>query len=167
MSTPLQTLAAEADLLWKDITRAQEILAGLDRPSGRPSARTEARDRDLAKVRDFEEESCDRVHLMEEYMMLLKPEDRTDALIQMAAAHQILRDNASPTDGERDLSPRQRLALRMLGEATAFLGQESGPSIPENLSGRFGWNSGITWEQVLVESRVLLDRYHGQVEKAA
>lgn len=167
MNTPLQKLASEADQLWKDITRAQEILAGLDRPSGRPSARTEARDKDLAKIRDFEEEAGHRVHVMEEYIMLLRPEDKTDALIQMAAAHQILRDNAAPADGENDLSPRQRLALRMLGEATAFLGQESGASIPENLSRRFGWMSDTTWEQVHSESCVLLDRYYGQIDKAA
>ncbi len=167
MSTPLQTLAAQADQLWKEITRADEILLSLDRPSGRPSARTEARDKDLGKIRQFFEEARDRFHLMEEYMMLIKPEDKSDALIQIAAAHQILKENATPPEVNGEPSSRQRLALRMLAEATVFLEREGGTSISTTFGGLFGWKAGISWEEVLAQSRALLDRYHGQIEKAA
>lgn len=165
MTTPLQRLAAEADQLWKEITRADEIIVKLDKPGGR-AARADTRESDMCQIRLFFDEATARVHLIEDYMMLLKPEDKKDALIQIAAVHEISKEYATPSDEPHEPSSKHRLASRMLAEATAFLERDSGTSI-SSLGEAFGWRSPITWDDILSRSRALLDRYHGQIEKTA
>jgi hypothetical protein len=166
MTTTLQKLAAEADQLWKDITRADEILTKFEKAAGRPSSRVEARDLDLAEIKHFFDEASARVHRIEDFMMLLKPEDKTDALMQVAAVVEMAKDYAIPSDGPYEPSPRHFLASRALAEGAAFLERDAGISI-SSLGQAFGWMAPVTWEKTLADTRTLLERYHGQVEKAA
>lgn len=161
MATPLQTLAAEAARLWADISRAQEMIAKLRRPG----ARSDALDEDLAQIRWFVEEATARARAIESYMMLMKPEDITDAMILVSSATELAKDYASSSDEPHEPTARHRLAARMLEEACALLERESGTTADALGIVEFGGKSA-TWERTLIDARAILER-HGQTDKAA
>lgn len=153
MTTRIQALAAETGRLWVDITRADEIIIA-NKPGARVSDQIKS---DIASIERFMTEASGRAHLIEDYMMLLKPEDIKDALILVNMAGSIAKDYSTSSDEAHSPEARHQMVSRVLAEATLLLENECGTTL--KALGMEAFRGSDLWEDSLRKWHELLDRY--------